>query len=594
MRTFRARLGDWIEERTGLRTAMRVWIDAPAVAMDVGTQLLGAAVSACFAVLVLTGVVLMSTYDPSPESAWASTHYVQFMMPHGWIVRGLHYWAAQALFVLAPMHILYGAIVAIYRPRAEVAWWLTLLVAGLAVAQGITGGLLPWDQRGWWARSVEATLVGLTPLIGGWLQRMVSGGPELGALGLTRAYAIHAVVLPVILAGALWARHALLLREGRTSAGTVRGVSSRIEQLAPSVAMAVAVAFGIFALTASMGGASLDAPADPTSDYPARPEWFLQALYELRKCFRGPAEFWGVALVPVAVVTYLVLLPWLDRPPRVRIIVLAPLVLSFGAAVLFSLAAIQNDARDPKYVKARASARAQADAAVKLAMNGVPPAGALEMMRNDPELRGRDLFEKQCASCHVLAGLGDPSKATAAKLDGWGTSDWIEAVMHDPDAREFFGGGPYFGQMPSVDMPPSPPRFGVWSPMVNNVGERHAIAVFLASEGEEPGPRVRPRDDVARQGEKLLRERCLHCHLYKGDGDQDGSGLAPELTRYGSIAWTQAQVANPSSPQTYRDRALDPVFRKHMPRFDDELSPADVDLVARWTQAHARGTGPLP
>ncbi len=89
-------------------------------------------------------------------------------------------------------------------------------------------------------------------------------------------------------------------------------------------------------------------------------------------------------------------------------------------------------------------------------------------------------------------------------------------------------------------------------------------------------------------GEKIVSERCTTCHLYKGDGDDQGSGLAPELAGYGSIAWTRAQVANPATPQTYRDKALDPAMKKHMPRFDGDLSPADIDVVARWTRSHAR------
>jgi ubiquinol-cytochrome c reductase cytochrome b subunit len=595
MRTLRA-LGDWVNERTGLRAAVRAWVDAPAVAMDVGSQLLGAVIAACFGVLVLTGIVLMSNYGASPQSAWASVHYLQFIEPHGWIVRGIHYWAAQVLLVASFMHILYGAVTAAYRPRRELVWWLTLLVAGLSVGQSISGGLLPWDQRGWWARTIEANILGLTPVLGAWAQRMVCGGVELGALGLARAYAAHVLALPLLLATVLWARHALALRYGRLRAAPTSGVTSRVEQLGPAVAVAVTTTFAIFAVTAGTRGAPLDAPADPTSDYLARPEWFLLSLYELRKFFHGAAEFWALTLIPGAVVGYLVALPWLDRPPRAHIIVLAPVMICLGAAVLLGIAAYRHDARDPIYAKMRGNAQARAVAAVKIAMRGVPPAGALDMVRNDPELRGHDLFEAQCASCHVLDGLGDPAKATAAKLDGWGTAEWIEAMMHEPDARHFFGNGPYAQKMPSVDVRPTDSFIALtWTAMVKGDIERHAVAVFLANEGNEPEDGPRQGEHWQRVlGEKVVRSRCSSCHPYKGDGDLEGSGFAPELSRYGSIAWTIAQVANPATPQTYRDRALDPAMKKHMPRFDRDLSPADVDLVSRWTRAHARGIGPLP
>ena len=63
---------------------------------------------------------------------------------------------------------------AAYRKPGEIGWWLTLAVLGLAIGEGITGGLLPWDQLGWWARVVEGNIAGLTPVIGGFVQQMIS------------------------------------------------------------------------------------------------------------------------------------------------------------------------------------------------------------------------------------------------------------------------------------------------------------------------------------------------------------------------------------------------------------------------------------
>jgi ubiquinol-cytochrome c reductase cytochrome b subunit len=190
----------------------------------------------------------------------------------------------------------------------------------------------------------------------------------------------------------------------------------------------------------------------------------------------------------------------------------------------------------------------------------------------------------------VLGDLGDPKKATATKLDGWGTPEWIAAMIHDPDAPEFFGRGPYKGEMPSVDVrPKNKPPGEPWKPMTRTDAEKTAVAAFLASQGDEPGDPPRPVDAAARAlGEKVVKDRCTTCHLFNGEGDDEGSGIAPELSHYGSLAWTRAQVANPANPQTYRDEALDEKRKKHMPRFDKDLSAADVDLVARFTRSAAR------
>jgi ubiquinol-cytochrome c reductase cytochrome b subunit len=581
---------DFVDERTGLRKAMAGWSDHPAVGGATWAAAMAASVATCFAILAFTGVLLMTAYSPSPQSAWASVHYVQFVLDRGWIIRGLHFWAAQALIVLAAVHVAALACAGGYCKPREIGWWLTLLVLGLAATEAITGGLLPWDQLGWWARVVEGNIAGLAPVVGGWIQVMIAGGSELGALGLGRAYTMHVLVLPVVVAAALWARRALALRHGWTE-GPPRAGDTYPRQVARHVLVALAVIVVVFALTGWAHGAPLDAPADPFSDYPARPEWFLLPMFEIRKFFHGSMEFWGTSLGPAVAAALLVLLPWIADAHRSKV-ALALVVAIFGGAITMALVARRHDAHDGVYLKARAKSDAYAFAVTKLAMNGVPPEGPLSMVHHDPELHGQELFDKHCSSCHVLGTLGDPKKATATKLDGWSTPSWIKTMIHDPDAPEFFGRGPYKGQMPSVDQRPKDvPDNQPWTPIIKSEAEKDAVALFLASQGDEPGDPPRQVDEKARAlGEKIVSERCTSCHLYKGEGDDEGSGDAPELAHFGSIAWTRAQVADPSSPVTYREKALAEKLKKHMPRFDKELSATDVDVVSRWTREHARAS----
>jgi mono/diheme cytochrome c family protein len=212
--------------------------------------------------------------------------------------------------------------------------------------------------------------------------------------------------------------------------------------------------------------------------------------------------------------------------------------------------------------------------------------GVVAARRSDPEIRGQRLFAQHCARCHALAGLGNPQTSTAPNLDGWSTPSWIAAMMHDPDAPERFGRSPYNGGMRSIDRSAD----GV-TPVFRDEAEERAVAWFLASQGDEPGdPSRAVEGDLLIRGERLVAERCTECHLYKGQGDAQGySGLAPELSRYGSLAWTRAIVANPAGADTYRELALDDVRPEHMPRFDSVLSAKDIDIVARWTRSHARG-----
>ena len=46
---------------------------------------------------------------------------------------------------------------------------------GITLALSLTGYLLPWDQKGYWATAVATNLVAEVPLIGPALQKIVVG-----------------------------------------------------------------------------------------------------------------------------------------------------------------------------------------------------------------------------------------------------------------------------------------------------------------------------------------------------------------------------------------------------------------------------------
>ncbi len=579
-----ARIADWLDERIGHREALARWLDRPLAGGTSWGAALGGAIVILFAILALTGVLLMTAYAPTPQSAWASVHYVSRSLPGGWLVRGVHHFASHAMVVLVGAHLVQVIVAGAYRRPREVWFWLGLALAGLLLATAITGHALPWDQKGYWARRVEAGIIGMAPGLGGWIQQMIQGGSDLGALGLARMHAAHVAVLPALVVIVIAAR-ARIARRLEGAGDPKRSGDPNASQLTRTLVVAIAILAVCTLLAVREHGAPLDAPADPSSDYPARPEWFLMPLYQLRKFFHGTGEFWGTVVLPQIAALYVFALPLVDRKPgatlAARAKLLAPIALVALGAGALHVAALRHDKRDPDYAKARAKADAASTLANRAASSGVPPTGPLDM----PEIRGRKLFEKACASCHVLGDLGDPAKANATRLDGWGTEKWLVAMLHDPDAPEHFGRTPYKGVMPSADSPEVPKK-----PMTSRA-ELEAAALFLAAQGDEPTdpPRIADKAKLA-LGETIVTERCTTCHMFDGKGDDEGSGTAPELSRFGSVAWTRAQIANPATPATYRSKAIDaPDDKGHMPRFDTELSAADIDLLARWTRSAARG-----
>lgn len=592
-----SRLGDFLDERTGHRALVRHALEEPIRGGARWAYVFGSALLGTFLIQLVTGVALMTSYSPGDKSAWASVHYITFVQTGGWLVRGLHHHGAQAMVIVLALHMAQVAFFGAYKKPREVTWWLGLGLFAITLGFALTGYLLPWDQKGYWATRVATNIAGTIPVVGDATQKMMQGGAEYGSLTLTRFYALHVFVLPALLVAMVGAHVALFRKHGVTppAKADLKKVDPFFpKQVLKDVVAVLAVVVICLVETWEEHGAPLDAPADPSSDYPARPEWYFLALFQLLKYFHGPLELVGTVVLPGVVGAYLFALPLLDRKPstalRGRIGPLVPLALIAMGAVGLTIQAQRQDAHDTGFQKERVKADERAAIANRIAKDGVPPEGPLAMMKRDPELRGPELFDKHCAGCHTLGAHGVEKDRTAPRLDAWGTEAWVLEMIHEPDGDARFGRSVYKGEMPSVDVPGpgAPPTF---KPMAAD--DKNAIAAFLASLGDKPGAVVPDgafRRDAAKvaQGKTLVTTRCTSCHLFEGKGDDSDQGLAPELAGWGSVAWIRAQIANPASKTTYREKALDPDRKGHMPRFDAEIRNEDMDLLATWVHAQAR------
>ena len=83
-----------------------------------------------------------------------------------------------------------------YKAPREVNFWTGLILLLLILAISLTGYLLPWDQKGYWATKVATNLAGVVPFFGEHIQRVIVGGPDYGHHTLTRFFALHAGFLP--------------------------------------------------------------------------------------------------------------------------------------------------------------------------------------------------------------------------------------------------------------------------------------------------------------------------------------------------------------------------------------------------------------
>lgn len=572
---------DWLDERTNYRALMRYLGDQPMRGGASFAYVWGSALALSFLTQGITGWLLMTSYAPSATTAWASVAHISYTMKAGWLVRGLHHYGAQATIVLLALHLAQTAVFGAYRKPREMNWLLGLGLLFVTLGFGLTGYLLPWDQKGYWATRVATSIISTVPFIGGGLQRLLMGGGEYGHMTLTRFYSLHVGLLPISFI-ALMAIHVALFRKHGVTArpGADLNKTDRFypKQFAMDAAAALVVLGVLFAVVLKNHGAHLDAPADPASDYPARPEWYFRFLFELFNQFHGSFELIGAVGLPVFVFGYLGLLPFIDKKAdqglKARLLVLAPLAFVALSIVGLTVKSFRSDAANEVFQQSRKLADTRAQRAAELFAAGVPPEGPLAMMRSDPQTRGPELFAAQCASCHQMGDLKPPEgKLTGPDLSDFGSKAWAMRVMEAPDADNMFGNTPFKGMMPSMTKPPADPEAAKFFTAMT-AKELEAAASFL--EAQSKGERAE-----GSEGETIIKRRCTSCHRLDGKTDDEDS-LAPELRGWASRAWIEAQLENPAGGKTYPAILAKNKEQGMMPAYEDKLSAAERKLLTAW------------
>lgn len=87
----------------------------------------------------------------------------------------------------------------------------------LTMIMALTGYLLPWDQRSYWATAVGVNVFASAPIAGPYLGDFLRAGPEFGATTLSRFYAIHMLALPGLIVGLIVAHLYLVIKHGTTA-----------------------------------------------------------------------------------------------------------------------------------------------------------------------------------------------------------------------------------------------------------------------------------------------------------------------------------------------------------------------------------------
>src|SRR5579871_3158597 len=419
---------DWLENRTGIETAIRNFLYEDIPASSGWHQIIGSTAVFFFIIQVFTGGLLAFNYAATPGDSYNSVKYIMTELTGGKLIRGLHHWGASMMLIIVVLHMLQVFLYGAYKKPREATWMVGVVLLLIVLVFGLTGYLLPWDNRAYWCTVVTTQITGSAPVAGPYLTRLLGSENGVSRVTFSRFYALHTILLPplvIILIGI----HVFLVRK--------HGVAPAVGDTAPRKkffpgqvfkdTVGVACAFIILFLMAVFAHVPLGRLADPTDTaFIPRPEWYFLFLFQTLKFFKGPLEVVGAVVLPGVAVLTLFLVPFIDRGPMVR---LGKRAFAFTFAFLgivawtgLTTAAVMTTPPNPE--ENEASATTEGPGAVQAWQRLSPP-----------ELEGLGYFRKQnCVACHPGAG----KKGIGPDLTGMPAdhrnAEWLNPHFKNPSS----------------------------------------------------------------------------------------------------------------------------------------------------------------
>lgn len=564
-----------------------------------------------FCVEAITGFFLWAFYSPSSQTAWESVYYIQNQVTGGWLLRAVHHYTAHVLLAVLILAVLQGIIRRTCRPPRELVFWATVGLGLFALAAILTGDLLSWDQNGYSATKTRTGFLALLPWIGNDLLKIAIGGPgpALGNLSLTRFLALHIGLfgggfLVLLIIRIVLSRRAdekeLAAKQDAPESACACGKSVPYwpaqawrSALGALIALAIVLALSLqHGVNPPHAGAPLLSPADPNplSAYDAaRPEWFLVGVYEFSHYFSGQWALIPIFIVPGLLVCVALVMPFLARYPLGYAFNILFTVSLVAAIVALTCISYRKDAATPDHQRAIAVERWQANRTGELITRnqGIPPAGALSLLRKDAKTEGRRLFVQQCASCHNHGKLDGKDlindiaieKPTAPNLMRFASREWLTGLL---DPKQISGPN-YFGgtKLRNGEMPDTVKDMADLDDEKKQ--ELANLVKALSAEAKLPYQAADDANDAKhlKQWRKNVEGLgCTGCHKFYKEGSL---GSAPDLTGYGSVEWIEGIIRNPAHKRFYgklNDRM--PAYGGSANPSQDTLSPEQIRLLAEW------------
>jgi menaquinol-cytochrome c reductase cytochrome b subunit len=208
---------DWVEERSGL-VSLNKYLLFRNVPRDISwLQTLGAALITTFLIQAVTGVILAMYYHPTPDGAFESIQYITDTATLGWLVRGMHKWGSSIFVILLFLHMGRVFLMGSYKYPREMTWLTGAILFLMVMFMSLTGYLLVFDQRAYWASIVAININGTAPILGPYIAEFLKVGPEFSENTLSRFYSLHMLAVPGGIMALIGLHLYLVIRLGVTS-----------------------------------------------------------------------------------------------------------------------------------------------------------------------------------------------------------------------------------------------------------------------------------------------------------------------------------------------------------------------------------------
>ena len=320
-----SKLQNLLKQRLGLDT---LEYEIPEHSNSIKYSLGGMTITS-FGVLVISGILLAQFFNPTPERANSSVHFLMDQVYLGWFLRGIHFWAGEILTITIILHMIRVFYTASYKNPREVNWLIGIGLLGLMTALMFTGTVLKWDQEGYEALDHFLWVAEKFGILGVPLTEKFSPGVTL----LSRIYMAHISFLPIVTVGLL-GLHIFYIKYHKLSAKPDETDTGQMIPFTQHMAYLRRAGVGIFTLICLL--ASTVSP--PLGNAPimglevTKPPWQFVWIYALENLWVPSLIF-----VPILIGFFLVSVPFIDRSaetdPKKRPIAM---MILWGTILLFA------------------------------------------------------------------------------------------------------------------------------------------------------------------------------------------------------------------------------------------------------------------